>query len=571
MAKFEHEQLLNNLNVAATMPVEKNKLDEWFVNVPQLQILIDNINSGEYIASALSRYLYVQTAIVPLDQIANPDINNLLGWGIGSTDYRISQWETFEPDSKPYLEETNLLGCKSIKKSQSLIFNRTLEGVTDSDADYYELLQEFAHISGIHWRNERNAYCKFDKNGDLDNIVSVSKEPINLVTVNRKTLDEYLYLSNSAIIRVFDFTLFGKGFNGWNQHDERIIHFRNTYFRQCIEPSNGSYTRGFQIITPKDSDKDINKRVSSFNNNDDDKDDAVVKKPQYAEFIAHDWRNKTVRDISTDPRETTNYFQADDNVLPFEVSPAFFNAEVLSKYKADKDKYTISTRQIKCRESWVLKSYDINEAGQIHTYICYLRSLPYKEQLYWQSFNEIPKSGISKRAYIQDFEGGWGTEDIPLAEVDPFDDVKHKLQNWRDSNVSWWAPKDDSVFKKATALRTDSRSEWENTFLELAKLVVEGLKDKTIKEALRQVSIAPKKGLGSIKLLELLCESDFSALNAIQKIRTFKAHAKEAESNQYSKQVQTRYGSHLKHFNSVCERLLAELDIIEAKLKDYKT
>ena len=554
MAKFEHEQLLNKLTVAATIPDEKNKLDEWFENVPQLQILIDNINSDEYIACTLSKHLYIQTAIVPLDQLTNPDINDLLGWGISSTDYRICQWETFEPDSKPYLEETNLLGCKSIKKSQSLIFHRTLEGVDDSDADYYELLQEFAHISGIHWRNERNAYCKFDKNGDLDNIVSVSKEPINLVTVNRKTLDEYLYLSNSAIIRVFDFTLFGKEFQSWNQNNEEIKQIKNTHFRQC-QSFNGSYTRGFQIITPKDSDKDINKRVSSFNSDD------VVKKPQYAEFIAHDWRNKTVRDISTDPRETTNYFQADGNVLPFELSPAFFNAEVLSKYKADKDKYTISTRRIDCREAWELKSYDINKAGQIHTYICYLRDLPYKEQLYWQSFNEIPKSGISKRAYIQDFEGGWG------AEVDPLDGVKHKLQNWHDSNVSWWILKDDSLLKNVMPPVTDSIDQWASAFLELAKLVVEGLRPEKIKEALNQVNIDHGKGALSIKLLELLCKSDFPTLREIQLMRTFKAHAKVSESKQYSKQVQTRYGSLPKHFNSVCEILLDELDIIETRFK----
>ena len=266
MANFEHEQLLNKLNVAATMPDEKNKLDEWFENVPQLQILIDNINSDEYIACTLSKHLYIQTAIVPLDQLTNPDINDLLGWGISSTDYRICQWETFEPDSKPYLEETNLLGCKSIKKSQSLIFHRRLEGVNDSYANYFELLQEFAHVSGIHWRNERSAYCNLDKNDDLNNIVSVSREPINLVTINRKTLDEYLYLSNSAIVRVFDFTLVGKGFQSWNQANEVTEQIESTHFRQC-QSFNGSYTRGFQIITPKDSDKDINKRVSSFNNN----------------------------------------------------------------------------------------------------------------------------------------------------------------------------------------------------------------------------------------------------------------------------------------------------------------
>ncbi len=266
MANFEHEQLLNKLNVAATMPDEKNKLDEWFENVPQLQILIDNINSDEYIACTLSKHLYIQTAIVPLDQLTNPDINDLLGWGISSTDYRICQWETFKPDSKPNLEETNLLGCKSIKKSQSLIFHRRLEGVNDSYANYFELLQEFAHVSGIHWRNERSAYCNLDKNDDLNNIVSVSREPINLVTINRKTLDEYLYLSNSAIVRVFDFTLVGKGFQSWNQANEVTEQIESTHFRQC-QSFNGSYTRGFQIITPKDSDKDINKRVSSFNNN----------------------------------------------------------------------------------------------------------------------------------------------------------------------------------------------------------------------------------------------------------------------------------------------------------------
>ena len=565
MAKFEHEQLLNKLSVAATMPDEKNKLDEWFVNVPQLQILIDNINSDEYIASALSSYLYVQTAIVPLDQLANPDINNLLGWGIGPITHRIGQWETFKPDSKPYLEETNLLGCKSIKKSQSLIFNRTLEGVNDSDADYYELLQEFAHISDIHWRDERGAYCKFDKSGDLNNIVSVSKKPINpinLVTVNRETLDEYLYLSNSAIVRVFDFTLFGKGFDSWEQNNEEIKQIKNTHFRQCIEPSNGSYTRGFQIITPKDSDKDINKRVSSFNNNDDDKDDAVVKKPQYVEFIAHDWRNKTVRDISTDPRETTNYFQAKDNNLPFEVSPAFFNAEVLSRYKADKDKYTISTRRIDCREAWELKSYDINEAGQVHAYICYLRDLPYKEQLYWQSFNEEPKTGISKRAIETDFQGNWG------AVVDPLDKVKSKLYDWRDSGTSWWKPTESRVFGNVTCPLTDSKDEWADAFMELSKLIAEGFRIKPIRKALDDAGVDYDDKDQSIKLLKLLCQEKFSALTEMQMIRTkFKGHSGASKTEEISKQIQKEHGGYPKHFNAICERLLAELDIIETKFK----
>ena len=551
MATFEHEQLLNKLTTASIVPEDDSKFAEWIASVPQLSVLIDNFNSDEYIAYAVGNNLYVQTAIVPLEQLVQPDINDLIESNASPIGYRITDVRG-GGNPEPFLEETNLLGCKSINNAQSLVFRRTFEGLKVSDASYFELLQEFAHISDIHWRDECSAYCKFDKSGNLDNIVSISNGPIDLVTVNRKALDEYLYLSNSAIVRVFYFILYRSGFDGWKQNNTEIKQIGSTHFKQCIEPSNGSYKKGFQIITPKDNDETIYSRIYPFSSD---------KKRQYVKFMAHDWRNKTFRDISTDPRETTNYFQAKDNNLPFEVSPAFFNAEVLSKYKANKDKYTISTRQIECRESWELKSYDINEAGQIHVYICYLRSLPYKEQQYWQVFNEKPKAGISKRAYIQDFEGGWH------APVDPLDKVKRKLQDWCDSKMTWWVLKDDSLFKNVTCPLTENKDEWADAFLRFAELVVAGLRPKKIKEALKQANIDHEKGVLSIKLLELLCESDFPALSEIQTIRNFKAHAKEAELNAHSKEIQKKHGDYPQHFNAICERLLDELDIIETRFK----
>ncbi len=113
---------------------------------------------------------------------------------------------------------------------------------------------------------------------------------------------------------------------------------------------------------------------------------------RYVEFIAHDFRNARLAKISTDPSATTNYFEAKNNALPFELSPAFFRPEVLLKYKTDRDKYTVGERDVQCRAAWYLKGIDVNEAGQVHAYICYLRNLPYSEQLHWASFNEEPKS-----------------------------------------------------------------------------------------------------------------------------------------------------------------------------------
>ena len=109
--------------------------------------------------------------------------------------------------------------------------------------------------------------------------------------------------------------------------------------------------------------------------------------------IAHDWKNKVVKEISSAPGATANYFTQSD--LPFELSPAFFRPEVLSKYKADSEKYQLHERTISCRGTWSLQSYDINEAGQVHTYLVYLRHLPYEEQLHWKAHNEAPKGTIS--------------------------------------------------------------------------------------------------------------------------------------------------------------------------------
>ena len=64
---------------------------------------------------------------------------------------------------------------------------------------------------------------------------------------------------------------------------------------------------------------------------------------------------------------------------------------MLLKYKKDPEKYLLEDRSITARNSWYLKTYDINAAGQVHTYLIYLSHLPYEEQVYWKSANEAPK------------------------------------------------------------------------------------------------------------------------------------------------------------------------------------
>ncbi len=115
------------------------------------------------------------------------------------------------------------------------------------------------------------------------------------------------------------------------------------FYRQKVDPGVASYTTGVQLITPRRPYRAIFDDLRGGR-----------KDRKYVELIAHDWRNKLIAKISTDPKATTNYFEAHANSLPFELSPAFFRPEVILKYKTDKDKYAVGERDITCRAAWHL-------------------------------------------------------------------------------------------------------------------------------------------------------------------------------------------------------------------------
>ncbi|WP_044124416.1 hypothetical protein, partial [Vibrio cholerae] len=108
-----------------------------------------------------------------------------------------------------------------------------------------------------------------------------------------------------------------------------------------------------------------------------------------------------------------------------------FKPEVLLKYKTDRDRYTLNSRSVYCRGAWELKTFDVNSAGQVHTYLIYLSHLPYEEQLHWKQYNERPKAPISKRAMENDIEGKWSND------YDALLSLKDKLEKLNSQGVPW--------------------------------------------------------------------------------------------------------------------------------------
>jgi len=428
MNNYEHKKIFSEIAELNNIPEKPEDYVEWVKSTSNVDFLEKNKLTDEIVIYLASKFLFIDSLIVINKNLSPIDKDDLLTWSLSPT-HSIASYVLGGGGDDVWIERgfPNTTS-RSLDKATRLIFSRTFEGFEGEGRNYFELLQEYSHLCEIHWRPERHAYCLFNESGDFDPIVTISTREdtgfdIDLVTFQWEPLEEYLAVSDSSLIRFFDFTLYKpREFSGWSDQPERIIYkSESLFYRQLINPSQASYTRGVQIINPRRSKKqvfvDIEQRWFGRKNR------------EYAEFTAYDWRNRKVTKISTDPKATCNYFNAEGNSLPFEVSPVFFNPEVLSKYKADKEKYKIGERNISCRGAWYLKGYDVNNAGQIHAYICDLRNLPYKEQLHWLSFNEEPKDGISERAYLNDFEGQWVDFINPLQKVLSF------VLRWQKENV----------------------------------------------------------------------------------------------------------------------------------------
>ena len=451
-----------------------------------------------------------------------------------------------------------------------MVFGREQHGIDDDEPVYYEILQEFIHAANIHWRQDQRAFCRIDENGNLEPVLSITNitgEPRTaLITCKREPLELFLAVSGKALVRFFELMIVkSDDFTSWDEAaTNQVIESPDLFYEQRVHPVGHGVTRGGQIlrrITPKD---DLFKKVI------DPFPDQANRR--YADFIIEDRRNGKTATVSTDPHDTTNYFQAHDNDLPYEVSAAFFRPEVLSKYKSDRDKYTIDEpgRTIFCRDTWILKSYGVNEAGQVHAYICDLRGLPYQEQLHWQSHNEPPKGTISKRAHENDILGEWGSEDTPLERV------IFTIEDWNQSGLDWWNnPSQDALLRLNTPIAAN-RDEWAEAFLELTKVAVEPFRLTALRSVLDERNIPYDQQDRSLGLLEKLLAparqangkaTRLAGLREVQSIRTkVHAHSSGSEATEVSRSALLQHGSYKAHFEHICDLIAEALREIAAEL-----
>ena len=563
MPSHQHKILLKQIQELTLEPPDLDAYERWISASDHLALLDNNTRNDELIIHASGPHFFVHTVSICKDVLSPLDQEDLLNWSDNPYKSR-AFYDSEHKNAKVQIRESgSSLGSTTSEQTQQLIFMRQFDGLS-GEPSYCEVLQEYSHLSEIYWKSEYSSFCRFDENGDFDHVVSVTpREDVNevtLVSFKREPLELYLAASNSVLVRMFDFTLFRlHKFSRWPDQPESLrLENDMLFYAQRIDPGKAGYVRGIQFVPLSRSDDEIFsiQRARLYGE----------KEGPWVEFEVYDFRNMRNTTVSTDPSTTTTYFAAKENSLPYETSPAFFRAEVLAKYKTDRGKYVVDevSRSISCRNVWELRRFDVNEAGQVHAYICYLRDLPCNEQMYWRSFNEAPKDNISKRAFEHDIMGEWSP--IP----DPLSDLLSAVEQWHHKRVSWWKLKDNNLLNHITTPHTMSRDEWAQAFMNLSQLIIEGFVLKSIKRELDTENIAYKQE-GSIILLEKLLvaksllqqDQSLEGLKATNLIRTkAKAHFSTL-AKKLASDALLSHGSYADHFRYVCDTIAKEIQLIE--------
>ena len=546
-------QSLKNISEA---PVEPSAFEDWLKAEDALAFLRENANQDEIVVYASPGHTFIHAVLVPTKNVTPPDIDDLLAWNFNAYGSWGVSYSFTNRSSIEVVGPFDRGDGRTYAGGQKLIFPRSFEGRVGREG-YWELFQPFAHVFGLHFLEERNAYCRLDQLGDIEDVVKIVSVPSSdefgagaAIIFRREVLDQWMALNDMVLVRTFDFTRYrASDFHGWSGTLDSIDRNDNDmHYRVTIEKGYGSFVRGCQIIRPSIRREDLMDEYGW----------PRKKEKEYETFIIQDWKNGVIREISCAPGATANYFVKSD--LPFETSPAFFRPEVLQKYKADSDKYDFKDRSISCRGTWHLKTYDINEAGQVHTYIVYLADLPYAEQLHWKAYNEPPKAPISKRALTTDFEGRFHLE------YDALRSLKQVLQDLISARVPWWTLRSEKALEQTHYPVTSSADEWADEILHLDQLVVEGFVERWLRKKAQDLGRAPDTTLRSLKLVEeclvaLGHEEDHARaitapLQEVHYLRSkVKGHAGGEEATEIKKQTLGTHGSYRKQYEAMCTRI----------------
>ena len=172
MPSYEHTKLVKRVADLSTPPADLARHDAWLRACEHLRLLKDNAEEGELIIHALDHSIFIHTVVVGEERLSPLDQNDLLRWSGNAFASRAGYTWGGGGDDVWVEQDGDNWTSETLRGAKSLVFGRELQGFGDEDGTYYEILQEYPHLSGLHWRSDQRSYCHFTELGDIAHAVS---------------------------------------------------------------------------------------------------------------------------------------------------------------------------------------------------------------------------------------------------------------------------------------------------------------------------------------------------------------------------------------------------------------
>lgn len=341
--------------------------------------------------------------------------------------------------------------------------------------EYPELCEEFRHFHDLAEDRERGTFLTFDNSGYPLDVVRVQPKHVE---VGLSYLLQFLAGTQFHLAIFFDVRRFSAlqvdEIPGAEQDIDHADE-RSRYVRHVrpwdYDPALKTFSRllGKVLISPPSVE-----RCGKWPYPEREIDPEVT-------FVIGVNGDGSVREFTSNPDQLSNYFGANPGA-PHYLTPVYFRREVLSKYYADPDRYTVSDGYLACLGLWAAQ-IDNNHRSHVVVFLGDLgRDLPYRERLHWKQFNVPPEGGISETNLRRSFLAQWTAPEA--ADLTFRSEYERLGRKWREV-LGWplFLEPDTGDAYLLTTIRvpvTTSQVEFDQQVLALTKLLVDSLNEQAL-------------------------------------------------------------------------------------------
>lgn len=358
------------------------------------------------------------------------------------------------------------------------VIYRDLHGAWPS---YLELCEEFRHFHNLAEDHQRQVFLDFDESGYE---IEVAKIKDRQVKINWKYLRQFLAATQLYLAIYFDSVRYSRiplqnvpKEDRWLKYRDEKIRYSRSVVECDFQADYHTFSRllGKVIIAPPPIEKCAKWPFKE------------KETEQDVSFIIGIAPDGTPIEFTSNPDKLSNYFGANPGAAHY-LTPAYFRREVLQKYYAEPERYSVEDGYLRCFGLWSIQ-IDNDHPTHVVAFLGDLgRDLPCRERLHWKQFNVPPPSDprISETCFQRSFLA-------QFAEPESADLVfRHEYQRlnstWREK-MGWPLfldpkPEDEHILQTIHLPVTGSRRELDEQILWLTKLLVDSLNEEELANAL---------------------------------------------------------------------------------------